>query len=65
MNMGKAVKIALAMNGMNQTELAKVMGVSSKYISRICNQKNFGIEAAKGVADALNMKVSELIKLGE
>jgi transcriptional regulator with XRE-family HTH domain len=65
MNLGKSVKIALAMKGMKQMELAKMIGYSPRRLSRICNQDQFGMGNAQLIAEALDMKVSELVALGE
>lgn len=65
MHLGNAVKIALVMKGRKQGDLAKALGVSKVYISRICNQESIGINALESVANELGMKVSELVALGE
>ena len=65
MNLGKAIKIALASKGMKQKELAESLGVSHRYISKICNQSDVGMESMKKIASVLDMKVSELVALGE
>ena len=65
MNLGKAVKVALAMKGVRQVDLAAKMGKHHVYISRLCNQEFIGMEALQNIAEALDMKVSELVALGE
>ena len=65
MNMGKSIKVALAMRGMKQRDLAELMGRHHVYICQMCNKERVGIAAMESVAEALGMKVSELIKLGE
>ena len=65
MNLGKAVKIALVMKGRTQTDLAKELGVTRVYMSRVCCQENIGMSALTNIANALGMKVSELVALGE
>jgi len=65
MNLGKAIKVALAKNDIRQNELAARLGVSDKYISRVCNQENVGMNTIRKIADELDMKVSELVALGE
>lgn len=65
MNLGMAIKIALVKKGMKQSELAEKLGVTQVYVSRICNSKNVGMNVASNVATALDMKVSELVALGE
>ena len=65
MHLGNAVKIALVKKGRSQTDLAKSMGVTKVYVSRLCNQESIGISSLEKIADALGMKVSELVALGE
>ena len=65
MNLGKAIKVALAKNDIRQNELAARLGVSDKYISRVCNHENVGMNTIRKIADELDMKVSELVALGE
>lgn len=65
MHLGNAVKIALVMKGKKQVELAKELGVTTVYLSRICNQEAIGMNAIGDIARALDMKVSELVALGE
>lgn len=65
MHLGNAVKIALVMKGKKQVDLARDLGVTGVYLSRICNQESIGMNALEGIAKALGMKVSELVALGE
>ena len=65
MHLGNAVKIALVKKGRSQTDLAKSMGVTKVYVSRLCNQESIGINALKSIACELGMEVSELVALGE
>ena len=62
---GKSIKIALVMKGMTQKELADRMGRHSVYISRVCNNPMASASTIDDVAKALDMKVSELVALGE
>ena len=65
MNLGKAIKVALAKKGIKQNELAARLGLSHRYISRVCNQDNVGMNVIRKIADEIGMKVSELVALGE
>jgi len=65
MHLGNAVKIALIKKCRTQTEVAKAIGVSKVYMSRICNQESVSISALKAVATELGMELSELVALGE
>jgi len=68
MNYRKAVKVALAENNMNQSQLADKIGVSRAYVSKMLNNqelKSPSIDFFCSVAMALNIKLSELISKGE
>ena len=65
MEFGTSLKIALVMKGMTQKELADRMGSHSVYVSRVCNNKMASASTIDDVAKALEMKVSELVALGE
>ena len=65
MNIGKSIKVALAMKGIKQKDLAEKMGRHHVYISQLCNKEKVGSKAIESVASALGMKVSELVALGE
>ena len=65
MNIGKSIKIALAMKGMKQKDLAELMCRHPVYICQLCNKERPGVAAIESVASALGMSVSELVALGE
>lgn len=65
MNVSKAIRIALAMKEMNQKQLAERMGMYESAVSQLVNRSSITTDKLKQVADALGMKVSELIALGE
>lgn len=65
MNTGKAVKVALAMREMNQNDLALKLNMSHSVLSRICSAKSASTSTLQKIATALDMKVSELMALGE
>lgn len=60
----KAVKIALAMNGGTITELAGRIDVNRKTLYSAI-QGNATLKTVSSIAKALDMKPSELVKLGE
>lgn len=60
----KAVKIALAMNGGTITELAEYLEVNRKTLYSAI-QGNATLKTVSSIARALGMTASELIKLGE
>ena len=65
MNVGKSLKIALAMKGIKQSDLAATVGMTTVWISRLANSEKAGMGSVEMLAKALDMKVSEFLALGE
>jgi transcriptional regulator with XRE-family HTH domain len=65
MNVGKSLKVALAVKGMRQTELANKLGLTRQWISRLANSNSASMETVCMLAGAIGMQVSEFIALGE
>ena len=65
MNTGKALLVALAMKEKSRAELAEMMGISVVTLHAMCRAKSASTNTMKRAADALGMKVSELVELGE
>lgn len=65
MNIKKSVNIATAKAGITKRDLAALMGISPSSLSGILTRNVPTGETLTSMADALNMKVSELIALGE
>lgn len=65
MNVGKSLKVALIKREMSQTELAKKMNVHVQWISKLANSQSASQASIVGLSDALGMKVSEFVRLGE
>ena len=66
MNVSKAIRVALAMKEMNQKQLAERLGMYESAVSQMVNRgASITTGKLKQVADALGMKVSELVALGE
>ncbi len=65
MNASKSLKVALAMKGWNQTQLADKAGLTQPSISGLAQRANWNVESLKKISLALGMKVSEFVKLGE
>jgi plasmid maintenance system antidote protein VapI len=65
MNVGKSIKVALAMRDMKQKELAEVMGVKPASVSQLASQTSCTGETLGKLAAAFGMAASEFIKLGE
>lgn len=66
MNISKSIRVALAMRGMTQGQLAKATKIHQSNISKMMNGKySVSDSHLQVIADAVDMKVSELIALGE
>ena len=65
MNLSKAIRVALAMKEMNQKQLAERLGMYESAMSQLINRSSITTEKLTQIADALEMKVSELVALGE
>ena len=65
MNIGKSVKILLAQQEMNQTELAVKVGVSRAVMSYVCNHPSCSPGMMVKLCEVFDLKASELIALGE
>jgi DNA-binding Xre family transcriptional regulator len=65
MNACKSMKIAMVKKDWNQAQMAEATGMSPTAVSRLSNNQNWSCESLKRVAAALDMKVSEFVKLGE
>lgn len=64
-NLLKAIRVALAMKEMNQKQLAERLGMYESAMSQLINRPSITTEKLTQIADALDMKVSELVALGE
>ena len=64
-NVSKAIRVALAMKEMNQKQLAERLGMYESAVSQLVNKTSITTNKLKQVADALDMRVSELVALGE
>lgn len=65
MNVQKSINVALAKKQMTRQELAERMGVTRTRVYAIAQQKAVRHETIRRIADALDMKASEFIALGE
>lgn len=65
MNVGKSIKVALAQRDINQTQLAARMKCTQVWINRLANSRGASMATVESLATALDMKVSDFIKLGE
>lgn len=64
-NIKKAIKVAIAMRGISQRDLATAAGLSEASISSIVSRGAPSLKTVERLAKALGMKASELIKFGE
>ena len=65
MNVSKSIRVALAMRELTQKQLAERLGMYESAVSQLVNRSSITTDELKQVADALGMKVSELVALGE
>lgn len=65
MNVSKSIRVALAMRELTQKQLAERLGMYESAVSQLVNRSSITTDKLKQVADALEMKVSELVALGE
>ena len=68
MYLGKAVRVAIAIKGMSQNQVTEKAGLSVGHLNNIIKGRNKGgvtIGVLARIANALDMKLSEMIALGE
>lgn len=65
MNISKSIRVALAMRELTQKQLAERLGMYESSVSQLVNRSSITTDKLKQVADALDMRVSELVALGE
>ena len=66
MDLGVGIRVMIARQNTNQTQLAKAIGVTRPYMSSLCNNErtpSFGL--LENISAFLNCKVWELIKESE
>lgn len=65
MNVGKSIRVAMAMKNMRNSELAEKLGVTQSTVSVMCSRDTAAGQTLKALAEIFEMKVSELLALGE
>ncbi len=66
MNIGKALRVAMAIKGMKQKDLAELSGVSETTLSHtILGRTAPTVTTITKLAKAMNISYSDLVKLGE
>lgn len=65
MNLGKSLKVALAKKGINQSVLARDNGWHLRWVNKLANQEGGTVQNINQLSQALGMKASEFVALGE
>jgi len=65
MNIKKSIRVALAQKEMTQEGLAKLVGMTASNMSLLLNRESIPTSRLSQIATALDMKVVDLLKLGE
>lgn len=65
MNLEKSINMIMAINEVNQAELAKMTGITSPAISIIKRNNAISTKTLIKLADTFGISVSEFIALGE
>lgn len=66
MNLGKSLKVALAMRGYTQSSFARDKGWNLRTVCKLANNSESGtVNNINKLAEALGMKASEFVRLGE
>lgn len=65
MNLGKSLKVALARKGITQSELARQNNWPLRTVNKLANRAGGTVENINQLSQALGMKASEFVALGE
>lgn len=65
MELGISLKMALAKRGMQNKKLAELLGTSEQQVSNWIKSGGIKRSSLKLICDALEMKVSDFVALGE
>lgn len=65
MNIGKSIKVALALKQMRSKDLAQALGVTQPTVSSMCVRVTASGDMLMRLAESFGMKVSEFVALGE
>lgn len=65
MNAGKSIKMAMAKRDMTPKDLAEKMDVSRQYVGQLMSSEHIGMGTLNTLSVIFEMKVSELVALGE
>ena len=65
MNVGKSLKIALAMNEKTQVDLVNELKMTRQQVSRLANNPSANSKTIERLAKSFGLSASEFIALGE
>jgi DNA-binding Xre family transcriptional regulator len=65
MNLGKSLKVALAMKGMKNKELAEKLGVNRRQVTNWICTGSIRKDTQIKICEIFEMKASEFVALGE
>jgi DNA-binding Xre family transcriptional regulator len=65
MDVGKSVRVAMAMRGIRNNQLAERLQVTASTVSVMLSRPTCSGQTLQNLANTFNMKVSEFIALGE
>ena len=65
MNIGKSMRVAMAMRGMRSSQLAERLGVAASTVSVMASRRTCSGAVLQKLAAVFDMKVSEFVALGE
>lgn len=65
MDLSKSIKMAKAIEGKKNNDIAEAIGVKPQQVSTWCTQGRMSHKNLEAVAGFFNMSVSEFVKLGE
>jgi len=65
MNLGKSLKVALAMREMTQSDLARNQDWNLRTVNKLANKADGTVQNINKLSAALGMKPSEFVALGE
>lgn len=65
MDIGKSMRVAMAMRGLRNNQLAEKMGVTQATISVMLSRRTCTGQALIQLCEIFDMKASEFLRLGE
>jgi DNA-binding Xre family transcriptional regulator len=65
MDIGKSMRVAMAMRGMRGNQLAEQLHVTAPTVSVMLSRRTCSGQTLQDLADIFGMKVSDFVKLGE